>query len=92
MNGDVYQTLNVKHGDTFVPTVTPSKVGYNFIGYNPSLDHIVVSDLEVSVVYEHITFSVIFRDHEGKLIKQSTVNYSASNVCTGYEFIGWSQI
>ncbi len=93
----VYETLNVKHGDKFVPTVTPSKAGYNFMGYNPGLDHIVVSDLEVLVVYEQVTFSVIFRDPDGIILNQSTVNYGEAAVApnytapAGYEFTGWDK-
>src|SRR5690606_3709408 len=53
--GHVYETLEVKHGENFVPTVTPSKEGYIFVGYNPGLSHVVVSNMDVLVVYQQIT-------------------------------------
>jgi len=97
VDGDeIIETLQVVHGESFVPTVTPSKVGYNFIGYNPGLNHIITSDLTVEVIYERITFTVIFRNHQGNVIAQSIVNYGenatapAYSAPSGYEFTGWS--
>src|SRR5690606_5259 len=93
--GHVYETLEVKHGENFVPTVTPSKEGYIFVGYNPGLSHVVVSNMDVLVVYQQITFNVIFRNHEGTVIKQMTVNYGDDaiapqyNAPEGFEFVGW---
>src|SRR5690606_26602690 len=59
--------------------------------------HIVVSDLDVLVVFNQISFSVIFRNPEGIVLNQSTVNYGEAAVPptyiapNGYEFTGWSQ-
>src|SRR5690606_30360960 len=94
--GHVYETLEVKHGENFVPTVTPSKEGYIFVGYNPGLSHVVVSNMDVLVVHQQITFNVIFRNHEGTVIKQMTVNYGDDaiapqyNAPEGFEFVGWN--
>ena len=95
--GTVYETLTIKHGDPFIPTVTPSKEGYLFVGYNPGINHIITSNLDVMVIYEQITFLVIFRNEQGTPIKEVNIalgedavppTYLAPN---GYDFSGWSK-
>ncbi len=94
--GTIFETLTVKHGDNFVPTVTPTKEGYTFLGYNPGTDFEVKTNLEVLVVYERIVYNVFFVNHLGTLIKEVKVNHGEDaqapsySAPEGYNFDGWS--
>ena len=86
------------HGQTFEPTVTPSKVGYNFVGYFPALGTIITEDTVVTIVYQQITFQVTFYNENGGVIgtpqfvpyggTATAPNYIPAD---GYEFIAWDK-
>jgi len=95
---EVIETLHVIHGQTFEPTVTPSKVGYNFVGYFPALGTIITEDTVVTIVYQQITFQVTFYNENGGVIgTPQFVPYGGSATAPnyipadGYEFIAWDK-
>lgn len=75
--GTVYDTLSVEYGDLITPPSTPSRVGYDFIGYyNAVLDinvdlstYTVTSNLELQDKFQIKTFSVkFFGGEDGSLL------------------------
>lgn len=84
----------VKYGESCIAPSSPSKEGYNFIGWDCDLSS-VKSNLEVRPLFDLKTFTVKFYDADGLVVKTETVNYgeSAKGVTSptkeGYNFTGW---
>ncbi|MFA6800942.1 MAG: InlB B-repeat-containing protein [Acholeplasmataceae bacterium] len=96
--GTVYESLEVAHGDLIVPTVTPQKDGYTFIGYNQSLSSPVENDMTLLVVYQQDVYRVSFYGGANNtLLVSRNLTYgqaatAPTNVdVSGYTFSGWDK-
>jgi hypothetical protein len=94
---EVLETLdNVNHGSSVVDDApaAPAKEGYTFSGWSEGLVSIT-SDLQVKAEYTINEYTVVFKDSDGKVIKEVTVVYGeevtppAAPVRKGYTFTGW---
>lgn len=90
-------TVSVKHGDTATFSQTPTKEGYNFVGWDKSLENIS-SNVTINAVFEIKTFEVSFMV-DGKLYgEKQTVNYGESATAPenptkeGYTFKAWDKV
>ncbi len=65
-----------------------------FTGWDKEFNNIT-SDLTVTAVYKTKTFTVTFKDHDGTVLKEETVEYDKAATAPadpsreGYTFIGW---
>ncbi|XFA99085.1 InlB B-repeat-containing protein [Candidatus Izemoplasma sp. B36] len=101
-DGNVYNTLDLEYGSNIVPTSTPSRTGYDFIGYySPVLErnidlttYTVTTDLELVDNYQIQSFSVSFFGGElGALLGNvQFIEYGSSAVAPteGYDKVGYS--
>ncbi|MBB6461546.1 leucine-rich repeat protein [Flammeovirga kamogawensis] len=84
----------VDYKDAATAPENPTRSGYTFIGWDTTFD-IITADLIVTATYEINTYTVIFKDHDGSIIKSEEVNYKAPATApenptrSGYSFIGW---
>ena len=72
----------------------PERACYTFAGWDKAFDH-VQSDLTVNAQYSLNTYTVKFKDNDGTVLKDTTVNCGTAAVApaaphhTGYTFTGW---
>jgi uncharacterized repeat protein (TIGR02543 family) len=74
----------------------PSKVGYNFLGYSEDLNTLIVTeDIEITVLFTPITYTVTFKGYQGAIIESQTIQHGRSatapdlDVPDGYTFVSW---
>ena len=95
-NGTTLKTQTVEEGSSATAPSNPSRQGYEFTGWDTSFNN-VTSNITVTAQYRIQTFSVIFKDWDGTVLKSLTVNYGASAIAPsdpfrdGYEFTGWDK-
>ncbi len=95
-DGTVLKTETVAYGASATAPESPVRTGYTFTGWDNNFTN-VKSDITVSAVYEVNTYTVIFKDYDGKEIDSQTVNYGAAAtapevpVRNGYKFTGWDK-
>lgn len=92
---EVLKTETVTHGKTAkAPTEPDNKEGYHFKEWDLSFSD-VTCDLIVKAVYEINTYTVVFKDYDGKTLKTATIDWNndaispAEPIRTGYTFNGW---
>ncbi|MCL2771875.1 MAG: InlB B-repeat-containing protein [Oscillospiraceae bacterium] len=83
------------------PATNPTRTGYTFKGWFTDLNTKVTdfsnikSDLTVTAQYDKNTYTVIFNDKDGNLIKEQSVKYGEfatapmAPAVPGYKFTGW---
>ena len=71
VDGEVFETKTVKHGESVTVDKTPEKEGYTFLGWDKEINNIT-SDLEVRPIYDDGSedFTIIFMDYNGKSLKE----------------------
>nr|MCR5422484.1 InlB B-repeat-containing protein [Bacilli bacterium] len=95
-DGRTIKTEAVEKGKSATAPTNPSREGYTFKGWDKAFDNIT-SDLSVTATYDRITFTVTFKDYNGTVLKQETVNYNENATApanpsrTGYTFTGWDK-
>jgi|GEM_PF-2426836 len=93
-NGDVLKTQSVAYGSAATAPATPTRTGYTFTGWDKSYSN-VTEDLIVTATYTINTYTVIFKNWNGDVLKTQSVAYgSAATEPTvparaGYTFTGW---
>ena len=93
-DGTTLGTAEVEYGGTAVAPVTPTREGYTFTGWSSSLENITANKT-VTAMYDILTFTVTFKDWNGTVLKEQTVNYGgyatapADPTREGYTFTGW---
>lgn len=86
------QTVN--YGSDAVAPDSPEREGHIFTGWDVSFNNIT-ADVNVTAVYTVLSYSVLFFDWDGTLLKQQTVDYGNSAIApddperVGYTFTGW---
>lgn len=95
-DGRVLKTEKVEKGKSATAPTSPTRVGYTFKAWDKAFNN-VSSDLSVMATYDRITFTVMFKDYNGTVLKQETVNYNENATAptnptrSGYNFIGWDK-
>ena len=95
-DGRTIKTETVEKGKSATAPSNPTREGYTFKGWDKSFNSIT-SDLSVMATYDRITFTVTFKDYNGTVLKQETVNYNENATApanpsrTGYTFTGWDK-
>ena len=100
-DGKVIKTVAVVEGQSANAPVTPSRDGFIFKGWDTSFNN-VTSDLVITAIYEAVqpvitTYTVTFKDHDGKVLKTETVEKGkaatapANPTRTNYSFEGWDK-
>ncbi|WP_073234146.1 InlB B-repeat-containing protein [Fibrobacter sp. UWH9] len=96
MNGtEVLETLKVPYGSAATPSVTPTRVGYKFIGWSPKFGNIT-ADLTVKAMFEELVYrTVSIKEENGEIIDNVDVEENGKFTLpsaaekTGYKFDGW---
>jgi uncharacterized repeat protein (TIGR02543 family) len=93
-DGATLKTETVDHGSGATAPTDPDRIGYTFTGWDVSFDN-VTSNLEVKALYEIKTYTVRFKDHDGTVLNNETVNHGSGATAPaqptriGYTFTGW---
>ena len=95
-NGTVLKTQSVNYGSTPTPPSNPSRTGYSFTGWSPSITA-ATQNRDYTAQYTINSFTVTFLDGNGGVFSTQTVSYggyasapSSNPTKTGYIFTGWS--
>ena len=93
-DGSILKTEEVTYGNAATAPTNPSRVGYNFIGWDKTFSN-VTSRLTVTAQYEAIKYTVTFLDYDGSILKTEEVTYGNSATAPsvsryGYTLTGWS--
>ena len=76
-DGTSLKTESVDHGNGATAPADPSRIGYDFIGWDVAFDSIT-GDLTVNAEYGIQQFVVTFVDYDGVVIDTQTVDYGSS--------------
>ena len=93
-NGEVLKTEDVNYGGSATAPADPIRTGYTFNGWDVAFNNII-SDLNITAQYTINTYTVLFKDWNGEVLKNEDVNYGgnatapANPTRTGYTFSGW---
>ena len=103
--GEILQTLKVKYGEKPQKVQNPSRVGYEFVGWNSSISGDistnaymnipVTEDIIYTAEYSAKTYNINFYDVDGQLLNTCSVAYGEAapepevEVADGEEFVGW---
>ena len=96
-DGTIIDTQTVVEGNDAVLPQTPTKEGYNFVGWDKSVANIK-EDTDIFADFEKQQFTVVFVDWENQLVKVEKFNYGDALVAPdfteieGYTFKGWDQL
>jgi hypothetical protein len=95
-DGTVLKTQTVNYGCGATAPANPSRIGYTFIGWDKYFNK-VIADIVVTAKYKINTYTVIFKDYNGVVLKTQCVNYGESATAPtvsnkqGYTFSGWNK-
>ena len=93
-DGTVLETQTVEEGSSATAPSNPTRDGYNFTGWDVDFSN-VTSNLTVTAQYSIQSYTVIFKDWNGTILKTQTVNYGSAVIAPsdptreGYKFTGW---
>lgn len=85
----------VNHGDSATPPANPSRVGYDFSGWEGTYTNIT-SDVDIKATYTIKTYTVRFLDWNGTVLDTQIINHGSNATPPpnptrdGYTFSGWS--
>ena len=85
----------VNHGDSATPPANPSRVGYDFSGWEGTYTNIT-SDVDIKATYTIKTYTVRFLDWDNTVLNTQTINHGSNATPPpnptrdGYTFSGWS--
>ncbi|MGI6782460.1 MAG: InlB B-repeat-containing protein [Acholeplasmataceae bacterium] len=98
VNGRLYDTQDVKYGDSAIAPPEPNEPGYYFLGWNRN-SLIVIDNLDIHAILSPIpTYTVVFMDHDNTVLKrqvgvehltQATAPDDPTRI--GYTFDGWDK-
>lgn len=92
----VLKVEEVASGKAATPPAEPIREGYTFEAWDKDFS-IIKSDLIVKATYDINSYTVIFKDWDGTVLKEQKVNYTdsatppVSPTREGYTFIGWDK-
>jgi uncharacterized repeat protein (TIGR02543 family) len=96
-NGTVLKTQAVQSGKSAAAPKNPTRTGYTFAGWNAASSawQKVTKNVTVTATYKINTYTVTFKDYNGKTLKTQAVQYGKSATApknptrSGYTFTGW---
>ena len=97
-DGNILKEMEVKKNESAIAPSSPSRDGYEFIGWSTDFSTIV-SDTIIVAQYQDVKdkIKVVFIDYNGDVLKQLFINendYFEAPIVPyrkGYEFIGWDK-
>lgn len=94
-NNEVLKEEEVKINESAIAPLAPEKEGYEFTGWDQDFTN-VQEDLDIYPTFKKCRYTVIFKDDEGNVLKQTEVSYGNAVVFDnpdkkGYKFIKWDQ-
>lgn len=94
-NNDILKEEEVKINGSATAPDAPQKEGYEFTGWDQDFTN-VQEDLDIYPEFKKSRYTVIFKDDEGNILKETEVSYGNSAVFDnpikkGYKFIKWDQ-
>ncbi len=93
---NILKEETVKYGEKAIAPSVPEKEGYNFVGWDQDIEN-VTGDIETYPMYALKKFNVVFKDEDGNILKEQSVEYGKRPVVPqapeklGYRFTGWDQ-
>lgn len=97
VDGQVYQTSELKAGETITPASAPVKEGYTFSGWSELPTTMPAHDVVVSGSFSVNSYKLTYLV-DGETYKIATVNFGSALAAEqvpskeGYTFSGWSEI
>ena len=94
-DGKELSKQTVEWGKSATAPTAPVVEGYDFSGWDTDFSK-VTSNITVKAQYKAKTYTVTFKDFDGKVLKEQTVDWGkaatapADPTREGYTFIGWS--
>ena len=94
-DGRVIKTEQVNHGSNATPPANPTRTGHTYTGWDRSYTN-VTANITVTALYNINTYTVVFQDWNGTVLKNQSVTYGSSASPpadpsrSGYRFTGWS--
>jgi uncharacterized repeat protein (TIGR02543 family) len=94
---------SIKHGQDGTEVTAVPDAGYYFVSWddgtttNPRTDRDVKQNINVSANFQIIRYSVVFKDHDGAILKMDTVSHGEGAIPPedptrkGYTFTGWDK-
>jgi uncharacterized repeat protein (TIGR02543 family) len=95
-NGKVLGTSKVNYNEAATAPASPSRTGYTFNGWDKEFNQ-VTEDLTVTAVYQVNSYTVTFKDYDGKELDSQEIEYGKPAIAPeepkrpGYHFIGWDK-
>ena len=95
-DGNVLKEEKVEEGKAATAPVAPEKEGYTFTGWDEDVS-VVMNDIETYPKYEVLKYTVIFKDEDGTVLKESLTEYGKTAINPsnpekkGYKFTGWDK-
>ena len=92
----VLNTQTINHGDSATPPANPSRVGYDFSGWEGTYTNIT-SDVDIKATYTIKTYTVRFLDWNDTVLDTQTINHGSNATPppyptrNGYINIGWNR-
>ena len=96
-DGKVLSEQTVEEGKGATAPANPTREGYTFTGWDYDYS-VITEDVVITAKYVQdgkTTFTVVFKDHDGKVLKQETVEEGkgatapANPTREGFKFSGW---
>lgn len=91
------EEVTVEWGKNVTPPSNPTREGYKFTGWDKPLEN-VTSNLTITATYEPLKFTVVFKDHNGTVLKEykdvaygAAVDAPSNPSRDGYTFAGWDK-
>ena len=84
------------YGDTVAVPTAPTKAGYNFSYWTPTVEKVCKANATYTAVYTPNTYNITFKDYDGELISSKAynsgdrINVPKDPTRDGYTFDGWS--
>lgn len=97
LDGELFRTDTIQHGNTIVPLPDPAKEGYTFSGWSEIPATMPANDVEVTGSFSINSYKLVYKV-DGAEYKALTLDYGTEIAAEpnptkdGYTFSGWSEI